>query len=220
MVDKRWESEYHFVTSVITQIYHTLFASDTEKLTIMREFHVGNTIADIIISKAKLKKYKIPTDLTVKDAVILSTLRNGKSSRIDILEKKCGLPLNDLRSGQLDKLYKVDIIKMGKGGQISLSHKWVNLFEIYAIEAKLKDWRRALKQATAYCKYADKAFVLLPEKYSKPAIKAQEFFEEKGIGLLVGEKGKVSCVFKAKTQKKHDWRREFVCSRLIQSNSS
>lgn len=55
--------------------------------------------------------------------------------------------------------------------------------KVYAVEAKLKDWKRALKQANRYRDYAHQSWVLLDEKNVNPAYKNIDRFQRLGIGL-------------------------------------
>lgn len=55
--------------------------------------------------------------------------------------------------------------------------------ELVAFEAKLADWRRAFLQAYRNTAYANKAYVLMPEKTAHRALCDQEEFEFRGIGL-------------------------------------
>lgn len=55
--------------------------------------------------------------------------------------------------------------------------------KVYAVEAKLRDWKRALKQANRYRDYAHQSWVLLDEKNVNPAYKNIEQFKRLGIGL-------------------------------------
>ena len=54
-----------------------------------------------------------------------------------------------------------------------------------AIEAKLKDWRRALQQAHRDKLFADRAYVVLPEKYSAAAIENLDQFRRASVGLMI-----------------------------------
>ncbi len=56
--------------------------------------------------------------------------------------------------------------------------------QIIAIEAKLKNWRRALDQAIRYKRFSNKSYVLLDGKYVEPALKNIQIFKEKNIGLM------------------------------------
>lgn len=54
---------------------------------------------------------------------------------------------------------------------------------LFAFEAKLKDWRRALQQAFRYRYFSDKAIVLMPFENVGPALEALESFRQVEIGL-------------------------------------
>lgn len=56
--------------------------------------------------------------------------------------------------------------------------------EIIAIEAKLKNWKKALSQATRYKRFSDYSFVLLDSTYASSALKNIELFRLQNIGLI------------------------------------
>lgn len=55
---------------------------------------------------------------------------------------------------------------------------------VISIEAKLKNWQRALQQANRYKRFSNFTFVLLEEKHSNPAVKNIDLFEKSGVGLI------------------------------------
>ncbi len=55
--------------------------------------------------------------------------------------------------------------------------------QLYAFEAKLKDWRKALQQAFRYRYFADKSIVVLPEDNAASAESNLETFYHLDIGL-------------------------------------
>jgi len=55
--------------------------------------------------------------------------------------------------------------------------------KVYAVEAKLKDWKRALKQAFRYKDYANRSWVVMDEKHINPARKNLSMFQALGVGL-------------------------------------
>lgn len=55
--------------------------------------------------------------------------------------------------------------------------------QLYAFEAKLKDWQRALHQAFRYRYFADKAIVLMPAELAGPAIIHLDTFKQLKVGL-------------------------------------
>lgn len=55
---------------------------------------------------------------------------------------------------------------------------------VIAVEAKLKNWKRALHQAIRYQRFSNKSYVLLDRKHVKPALINIRLFQERNIGLL------------------------------------
>jgi hypothetical protein len=68
---------------------------------------------------------------------------------------------------------------------------------LVAFEAKLADWRRAFMQAYRNTAYANRTYVLLPEKTVHRALPAREEFEFRGIGLCAFDGKKVRIVIEA-----------------------
>lgn len=67
---------------------------------------------------------------------------------------------------------------------------------IYAVEAKLRHWQRALGQAARYRDYATQSWVLLDERNVRPAIENVTQFERLNIGLAgVSTRGTVTSYF-------------------------
>lgn len=55
--------------------------------------------------------------------------------------------------------------------------------QITAIEAKLKDWRKGLMQASRYRYFANRAILVLPPQAASVAIRYLETFKKLGVGL-------------------------------------
>lgn len=73
---------------------------------------------------------------------------------------------------------------------------------IVSIEAKLKNWKRALLQATRYKRFSDYSFVLLDKKHSKTAIEHIQHFEKNNVGLIVMNGKNIELVFMPQLNKK------------------
>jgi hypothetical protein len=99
---------------------------------------------------------------------------------------------------------------------VSLVRSWTRSASLVAFEAKLHKWRDALAQARWYRKYADTSYVVLPIAQAKAAMKASDEFLEAGVGLLVFDVTTIYCAIPAARSREHDWRREFVLSRVAQ----
>lgn len=182
-----------------------------------REVGVGRHIADMVLllQEPGAGAPRLGT-FTAAESVVLASLRKVGATRIDLLESRCGLEKHELRSGALDRLMDWNLIHRQRGGRISLNSSHASDVRIIAIEAKLVRWRRALEQAVQYGRYADFSYVLLPASRSAPALSEPYLFESSGVGLLVADQDAVTTVIDAAPVADHDWRREFVYSRLLQ----
>lgn len=73
--------------------------------------------------------------------------------------------------------------------------------ELYAFEAKLTDWRKALYQAYRSTSYAHFCYVVLPENKINLALKKKHEFERRGIGLCGVGAGKITIEIEANKNK-------------------
>lgn len=71
---------------------------------------------------------------------------------------------------------------------------------LVAFEAKLADWRRAFHQAYRNTAYANRAYVLLPEKTAHRAMRDREEFEFRGVGLCAFDGEQVQVLIEAAEQ--------------------
>ncbi len=185
-----------------------------------REVVVGRSIADVVGLKLPGKEWLKPPDvLTIAESVVISLLRRHGPTRIDILERLCGVRPCGLRNGVLRRLQKWGIIERQVGGRISLSISWPGPVEIIAIEAKLTKWKEALEQATSYLRFADESYVVLPQTRARKAIEARKYFECAGVGLWVITESGIMEEVNATRSGNNDWQREFVYSRIANSLS-
>ncbi len=71
---------------------------------------------------------------------------------------------------------------------------------LVAFEAKLADWRRAFLQAYRNTAYANRTYVLLPEKIAHRAMQDREEFEFRGVGLCAFDGEQVRVLIEASEQ--------------------
>lgn len=211
--ETNWISEFDFVDGVIDDLCQYI-TQEKGELSYYREVSVGRSIADIVFATQKSDKAQDINNLSAQEAVILATLRKTGSTRIDLLEKRCGLSHKELRTGKHKRFLQGGIICRGKGGQIKLQNIRQDSITIIAIEAKLTDWKKALKQAKSYYEYADESYVLLPEENAEPALQSQDCFESNGIGLIIANDDSLNIAIRPRPNNDYSWKREFVYSRL------
>jgi hypothetical protein len=186
---------------------------------IEREVVVGGSIADVVVLlRGALSSLPELRPLSVGESVILAVLRRDGATTTAELTRRCGL--NGKTTRMLRRLDRLGLVKCTARGRVSAGRLWLNSTKILAVEAKLLRWRDALTQAISYQRYADESYVALPEAYAQPAVEGSASFRAAGIGLLVVSEYGVRRVIPAVTAQDHDWRREFVYSRLSFTGSS
>jgi hypothetical protein len=211
-------AEYRSEAALVADILNLLPAFLKEKgvgWRISQEVGVGRTVADIVALDWPHQATEPREPLNVLESVVLSLLRRGGPTRIDLLETLCGVGRKGLRDGRLERLEEWGMLRFQRGGRVTLFDPWQNRVRVVALEAKISRWKTALQQATVYRKYADHSFVVLPERYIVRPLTFRSLFETNGVGLLKVTRTALVEVIGAAACLDHDWRREFVVSRLL-----
>ena len=208
------DSEADLVALLIRRIPRWL-GSRRPMLRVTREVAVGGSIADVVVLVGAPAKPVVHDPLSTEESVVLAWLRRRGPTRIDILEQRCGFGPQRLRNGALTRLKESGVVAIGRGGRVATGRPLAGRSRLLAIEAKLTKWRPALQQACAYLKYADKAYVALPYTSTVRGRVPLEAFKDSGVGLIsVSERG-LREIVAARKSRDHDWRREYVVSRVI-----
>jgi hypothetical protein len=132
-------------------------------------------------------------------AKIISILNYNAVRSREFIYKTLGLQHRTIDSW-LIKLINTEIIIEIKKDRFIIHPEFIlPRVKFTAYEAKLYNWKRALYQATQYKGFSNKAYVVMPKKYIKPAIKNLQAFIANNIGLIeVHDDGKCETVLKAK----------------------
>lgn len=152
-----------------------------KKQSVFTELNLGYGIADIVLVGHKEKFSERKNFLAYFDISLLSLIEKKKITFDDIVYITRS-PKKRVRSS-LESLISEGFVVYRKGQYFS-HKKYANILtDSIAIEAKLKDWKRALKQAYRYKWFANKSFVFLPsENLSTP--KANMYlFKQYNVGL-------------------------------------
>jgi hypothetical protein len=170
---------------------------------IEREFNCGFGIADAVIFKYKNKSehFKL-SQLSTEWAYTLKVLPYRINFTLEDLQELSGTSLyacnkaisNFIHSGYCEKTHSNKFIKMFQPKPcISYS---------LAVEAKLRDWKKALYQASRYRTFSNQSWVLMDRRFSKPAIKNISEFKKRNIGLAsFSTNGSLECHFIPTNQK-------------------
>jgi hypothetical protein len=123
-------------------------------------------------------------------------------------------------SESLVKLITLDYIKQ-IDNYFSIQKEYEQPYKSsFAIEAKLKDWKRALNQAQRYKWFAEYSYVVMDEHYSQPAIQNIDTFKKYNVGLAtINTEGEFYRFYNPKRQKPYDPIMQILLSEKIKSYS-
>lgn len=152
-----------------------------EKQSVFTELNLGYGIADLVLIGHKEEYSERKNFLAYFDISLLSLIEKKKVTFDDIVyitkspEKRIHF--------SLESLISEGFVVYRKGRYFSHKKYANTLTDSIAIEAKLKDWKRALKQAYRYKWFANKSFVFLPsENLSIPKANIS-LFKQYNVGL-------------------------------------
>ncbi len=125
----------------------------------------------------------------------------SESNLVDQLVQ-IGFPLARNKTETIKWAREVRSIK-NRADLIYFERKDDAIISLFAIEAKLHDWRTALRQAYRNKLFADKTFVALPEQFSKSAIANIIEFRRVSVGLILVGSSSVRIVYNPPINKSH-----------------
>ncbi|WP_353719351.1 hypothetical protein [Dyadobacter sp. 676] len=155
----------------------------------MEEVAMGYGIADLVV--AKVKHYDIAeTIMNDTDIHIYEIIAKYPDQTFDDLLQGSRIASAKLKN-VLRKLENLSYIKNVEGSySLGVVYNAVVLDNI-AVEAKLKNWKRALYQAFRYKWFSFQSYVVMDSSNIKPALSNLHEFEKLNIGLaeinLLGE---------------------------------
>ncbi|MBV8251864.1 MAG: hypothetical protein JO154_04585 [Chitinophaga sp.] len=148
---------------------------------VLEEVNLGYGIADLVITKIKKEK-KTKNSLGYFDILVYKIIESG--IKVSISKIKEITKANEFTiKKSLNKLIVDCYINQQDGYyQFKKSYDLIASDSI-AIEAKLKNWKRALNQAYRYKWFASQSYVVLDSNYINPALANLEDFRKYNVGL-------------------------------------
>lgn len=149
-----------------------------------REFDCGFGIADAILFECKKRKSALNLgQLTPAWAYTLKQLPLKTNFDANHISKISGASIS-LSKKAIKEFVDAGYCKQKENGIYVKIKEPENIVDtIKAVEAKLKDWKRALWQASRYKTFANESWVVLDKKHANPAIKNIDEFKRYNIGL-------------------------------------
>ncbi|MBB5397944.1 hypothetical protein [Mucilaginibacter sp. AK015] len=170
---------------------------------ILEEVNLGFGIADLVISK--INKHKsIETSWSYFDILIYKIIETDQNVSMDLLKSITKAKESQIRKSLEMLMLECYVNHHDSIFRIKKSYKSISDKTI-AIEAKLKNWARALDQAYRYKWFATQSYVVLDSNYISPAYKNIEKFIELNVGLAeINPEGLLKIHFKPTEEKPID----------------
>jgi hypothetical protein len=165
-----------------------------ETTTVLREVNVGFGIADIVVTVHNNNDdHAYAAILNKNDIIVYNIIEDNKRIYLNTIISATRIAKKQINLS-LTKLISLNYIEID-GEYIKLKNSYkASIKDSIAIEAKLKDWKRALHQAYRYKWFACRSYVLLDKKNLCSAEKNIDQFKDMGVGLLCADYNGFICV--------------------------
>lgn len=185
--------------------------TESEITKLLEEVNLGFGVADIVISRLRAAFGQLnEVELNYFDITIYKIVESSREITLDEI-KQITRASNQSIKASLDKLIlesyinKQDIFYRIKN---TYQHQ---IEETIAIEAKLKNWKRALHQAYRYKWFASLSYVVLDCKNINPAIRNIHEFKKYNVGLAtIAKNGNLDVLFKPQSEAPLDSKMELL----------
>lgn len=179
------------------------------------EVQVGSVIPDLVyISLSPKKVDRGNVYLSELNCCILADLLENGPSDLDSISERLFCRSEKIESS-LKLLQRYQIVVLKKEKYFSICKKTLKFnSQIVAVEAKLKNWKKAILQAKAYLQFAHISYVALPLELANRS-KIIEQCKINGIGLIGVESQSSKSIYRPKSQKPNSKQAFWVMSKTI-----
>jgi hypothetical protein len=156
----------------------------------------------------------IPPLLNRIDAAVVAAAHTRTASSVDELARRNGWPIQTV-ARRIPRLLKSGaLIESRRSGQLTRPSALAPVGRIYAIEAKVRDWRKGIRQARAYSVWADSYVLVMGPLQMKPLSELLNQVDEDRGGLIVGGEWKRRPFLKETIKANRLWASEHVIAAI------
>lgn len=182
-----FESEKQLVDEVLgclqSSSYKIPIDLQNEHQVLLQEVDLGYGVADIVLTHTAGNLVKRDIFLNLIEIRLLKVISRSPGITIELISERTKLNRKKMLHA-ITNLINLNLVQI-KNDEVYPQNEYVRtVTKTIAIEAKLKNWQRALKQAYRYKWFSHKTFVCLPVNSINPALKNIERFKRMGVGLL------------------------------------
>lgn len=204
-----FDKESSLVNKFVTFVSERL--GSFSSLEIEREFSVGGTFADVVVffgpsDHHQQDKYR----LSAKEALFAKLIMDGSIDKYSTLETQIG-PKEARKTTR--SLIGSGVINACTNDTFEPNRNWGECL-VLAFEAKLKDWRSAIKQAHEYKKYADYSYVVFPSDLQPKYDVFKDFCIDNGIGVIFVSDSDFMFALRSRKSSDYTWERVFAVGKL------
>jgi hypothetical protein len=162
---------------------------------VIDEHLVASKIPDLLVARVNVEILRARVDLglirplTATQITLLRSLRTDRAASDDLIASATRVGLETVRRN-LRTLLADGYVIQPRAKVYRRATVAVPLFDrVVTIEAKLRDWRRALVQARAHRAFANETYVAFDSRYEERFLRSAQAFESSGVGLIAVESG-------------------------------
>lgn len=151
---------------------------------------MGTRIPDLLAARVDLRPFRARIrakqwePLTEGEIIALDTLRRDRSTSVQTVAWRIGYTTDATRR-ILRRLEQFGYAAEQEGrGFRKIRGRYKIFSRFVAVEAKLRDWRRALVQARAHRSFAQECYVAFDASYAERFAIGDAYFRASGTGLL------------------------------------
>ncbi len=157
---------------------------------VVDEHLMGTRIPDLLAARVDLQVFRARIraeqwePLRESELVALGTLRRDRLTSVQTVASKLGFTMDATRR-LLRRLDELGYVSESRGrGFRKVRNRYRMFSRFIAVEAKLRDWRRALVQARAHRTFAQECYVAYDASYTDRFTGGRSHYRASGIGLL------------------------------------
>lgn len=182
---EREEDLVNYFLSKSDDFLRGLFQKKVPRYFVVPEYDSNFGIADIVFGTYSKRSLDTERETINPNWVLpLASLKRGCSIELEGFQQTFGLSRSNALK-RLNEYKRAGFLEHDGDGTFHVINEYRSVAQtVVAIEAKLRDWRKAISQAQRYSRFSDFVFVLLDASRSKPAVDNLWIFEELNIGLV------------------------------------
>jgi hypothetical protein len=162
---------------------------------VVDEHLVGTRIPDLLAARVDLRAFRARIrarqwePATDGEIVVLTILRRDRPTSVQSVAARVGYTTDSTRR-LLRRLERLGYASESRGrGFRKVRGRYKIFSRFVAVEAKLRDWRRALVQARAHRSFAQECYVAFDASYAERFAIGHSYFRASGTGLLAVSPG-------------------------------